>query len=225
MGAFQMTDRVNVEETAAQPSLASFMRLLAHELGNPVATIRMSAEMLQSGIPPEMQQQLSSMILEEALHLEELIERALFYASIGIPSPVEVDVAHLLESIALQFPTAPLSVRSSSGPLQLVADPGQLSRMLSESISNAIDSGAAAIELRADSDDGGVVFTVADDGEGVERDAAGRLFDAFYTTREGKLGLGLTIARRIAALHGGTAEARPGPASGVEVSYRIPINR
>jgi signal transduction histidine kinase len=220
-----MIERLNVDETAAQPNLASFMRLLAHELGNPVATIRMSAEMLQSSVPPEMHQQLSSMILEEAIHLEELIERALFYASIGTPTPVDVDVPHLLESIAQQFPSAPLSVMNSAGPLHLVADPGQLGRMLSEAISNAIDSGASSIELSAVPDGESIVFTVADDGEGVGAEAASRVFDPFYTTREGKLGLGLTIARRIAALHGGSAEARPGDSSGVEVSYRIPKNR
>ena len=220
-----MIEQLNADETAAQPNLASFMRLLAHELGNPVATIRMSAEMLQGGMPPEMHQQLSTMIVEEAIHLEELIERALFYASIGTPTPVAVDVTHLLESVAQQFPSAPLSVRNPGGDLRVNADPGQLGRMLGESISNAVDSGAGAIELSAAADGGDVVFTVADDGEGVGAEAAGRVFDPFYTTREGKLGLGLTIARRIAALHGGSAEARPGDASGVEVSYRIPLNR
>lgn len=220
-----MIEHVNADEAAAQPALGSFMRLLAHELGNPVATIRMSAEMLQSTVPPEMHEQLSSMILEEAIHLEELIERALFYASIGTPSPVDVDVPRLLESIAQQFPSAPVTVRTVEPSLRLNADPGQLGRMVGEAIANAVDSGATAIELSAEQQNGNVVFRVVDDGEGVGASAASRVFDPFYTTREGKLGLGLTIARRIAALHGGSAEARPGSESGAEVSYRIPINR
>lgn len=219
-----MIEHINADETAAQPALGSFMRLLAHELGNPVATIRMSAEMLQSSVPPEMHAQLSSMILEESMHLEELIERALFYASIGTPSPVDIDVARLLESVAQQYPAAPVTIAGSNGPLQLHADPGQLGRMLGEAIANAVDSGATAIALSAEQQNGDVVFRIVDDGEGVGA-SAGRVFDPFYTTREGKLGLGLTIARRIAALHGGSAEARPGETSGAEVSYRIPINR
>jgi signal transduction histidine kinase len=220
-----MIEHVNADETAAQPALGSFMRLLAHELGNPVATIRMSAEMLQSSVPPEMHEQLSSMILEEAIHLEELIERALFYASIGTPSPVDIDVLRLLESVAQQFPAAPVTIRSATEPLQLYADPGQLGRMIGEAIANAVDSGASSIELSAEQEDGSLVIRIVDDGEGVGPAAAARVFDPFYTTREGKLGLGLTIARRIAALHGGSADARPGAASGAEVSYRIPINR
>ncbi|HVK39533.1 MAG TPA: ATP-binding protein [Candidatus Kapabacteria bacterium] len=220
-----MIEHVNADEAAAQPALGSFMRLLAHELGNPVATIRMSAEMLQSNVPPEMHEQLSSMILEEAIHLEELIERALFYASIGTPSPVDVDVPRLLESVAQQFPSAPVSIRAAVTTLTLHADPGQLGRMVGEAIANAVDSGATTIELSAEQQNGNIVIRVIDDGEGVGASAASRVFDPFYTTREGKLGLGLTIARRIAALHGGSAEARPGTASGAEVSYSIPINR
>jgi signal transduction histidine kinase len=220
-----MIEHVNADEAAAQPALGSFMRLLAHELGNPVATIRMSAEMLQSNVPPEMHEQLSSMILEEAIHLEELIERALFYASIGTPSPVDVDVPRLLESVAQQFPSAPVSIRAAVTSLTLHADPGQLGRMVGEAIANAVDSGATTIELSAEQQNGNIVIRVIDDGEGVGASAASRVFDPFYTTREGKLGLGLTIARRIAALHGGSAEARPGTASGAEVSYSIPINR
>jgi len=109
--------------------------------------------------------------------------------------------------------------------LTLHADPGQLGRMVGEAIANAVDSGATTIELSAEQQNGNIVIRVIDDGEGVGASAASRVFDPFYTTREGKLGLGLTIARRIAALHGGSAEARPGTASGAEVSYSIPINR
>lgn len=201
------------------------MRLLAHELGNPVATIRMSAEMIQSSVPPEMHAQLSTMILEEAIHLEELIERALFYAAISDPTPVDVNVAHLLSSVAQPYPAAPITIRELSTPLQLHGDPGQLGRMISESIANAIDAGATSIELDARQEGDNIVISIADDGEGVEATAAGRVFDPFYTTREGKLGLGLAIARRIAALHGGSAEAARGVTSGTTVLYRIPINR
>lgn len=220
-----MTDNVQDAATAAQPNLASFMRLLAHELGNPVATIRMSAEMLQSGTPPEMHQQLATMVLEEAIHLEELIERALFFASIGEPSPADVDVTRLFESVAHQFPTASITIDRGDHPLQIRGDAGQLGRMLSETIINAVDAGASQIRLGATDDDGSVTMTVTDDGEGVEAETAMRVFEPFYTTREGKLGLGSTIARRIAALHGGSAEVRRGTSNGTVVSYRIPTNR
>lgn len=198
------------------------MRLLAHELGNPVAAIRMSAEMIQSTVPPEMQEQLSTMILEEAIHLEELIERALFYASIGQPRCVEIDVAELLGSAAQQFPTARVSVAAISPALKITGDRGQLGRMISEPISNAIEANATSISLNAVLDGDSIVFSISDNGEGVSTAASTRLFEPFYTSREGKLGLGLTIARRIAALHGGSGEACSGAVSGTVMSYRIP---
>lgn len=219
-----MIEHVNADETAAQPALGSFMRLLAHELGNPVATIRMSAEMLQSSVPPEMHEQLSSMILEEAMHLEELIGSALFYATIGAPSPINIEVRRLLDSVAEGFPSAVIAVRSPDS-LQLNADPAQLGRMIGESIANAIEAGANSIELSAEQNDGDVNIRIVDNGGGLPAGADARVFEPFYTTRESKLGLGLTIARRIAALHGGSAEVRSLSPSGTDVSYRIPKNR
>ncbi|MBC8145556.1 MAG: HAMP domain-containing histidine kinase [bacterium] len=219
-----MIDRSDEEATAAQPSLGHFMRLLAHELGNPVATIRMSAEMIQSTVPPEMQAQLSTMILEEAIHLEELIARALFYTAMSEPADVEADVGQILSSVAQQFPSVAITIGSSE-PLNLRCDPGQLGRMIGEAVSNAVEAGATSVTLSAREVDGNVVFLTEDNGEGMAAAAGERVFDPFYTTREGKLGLGLTIARRIAALHGGVAEAAPGNESGTTVSYRIPKNR
>src|SRR5687768_16835342 len=144
-----MIEHLDEAQTAAQPSLGHFMRLLAHELGNPVATIRMSAEMIQSTVPPEMHAQLSTMILEEAMHLEELIERALFYAAMSEPAAVDVDIAQVLGSVAHQFPMAPISIERRSESLQVHGDPGQLGRMIGESISNAVDAGATSINMSA----------------------------------------------------------------------------
>ena len=53
-----ISDSISANGSASQESLGGFVRLLAHELGNPLATIRMSAEMLAGGAPKELHEQL-----------------------------------------------------------------------------------------------------------------------------------------------------------------------
>src|SRR5512133_925756 len=176
-------------DNATTLPLGRFMRLLAHELGNPVATIRMSAEM----------------VLDEAIHLEALVERALFYASLGAPTPVQVDVEQLVESISrVHADEVSIELDDRTRGDTVGVDPGQFSRLLTEALENAADSGATKLQIRAERQEGQLHLTLTDNGAGIEADPAERVFEPFYTTREGKLGLGSTIAHRIAELHGGT---------------------
>jgi signal transduction histidine kinase len=97
--------------------------------------------------------------------------------------------------------------------LRVRAHPGLLVRLLHALYDNAIKASAPRaprIATRARCSDGRVVIDVADDGPGVPAAIAARVFEPLVTARPGGTGLGLALARRIAAAHGGSIELLPG---------------
>jgi signal transduction histidine kinase len=203
-------------------TLHYFMRHLAHELGNPVASIRMSAEMLLSDFPPEMHQELFQIIMSEALRLETLIESAVYFASIGAPNLQQVDLTTVIEAALRHCEvTIPVQIDSRLDGDTVLADSAQAARLLREVIANAVQSSASMIDIGLYRDEDSVVIRVIDDGEGIPMERIDRAADPFYTSRDGRLGLGLTIARRIAELHNGSVEIANAVPVGTAVTIRL----
>ena len=124
---------------------------------------------------------------------------------------------------------------SSSGPIcpnvpPVVGDPIALRRILENLIANAVDSleskpGRITVSTQVVDRDGGlpaVQVTVADTGRGVSDDEAGRIFNDFYTTKQGGTGLGLSIVRRLVMDLHGTLGVESAPGQGTRVIIDIP---
>jgi signal transduction histidine kinase len=112
----------------------------------------------------------------------------------------------------------------------VVGDPVALRRILENLIANAVDSleskpGGITVTTRVVDRDGGlpaVQVTVADTGRGVSADEAGRIFNDFYTTKQGGTGLGLSIVRRLVMDLHGTLGIDSAPGRGTRVIIDIP---
>jgi signal transduction histidine kinase len=122
-------------------------------------------------------------------------------------------------------------VMDLAGPLTLCGDAERLREALDNLVSNAIKysypGGAIAVSVREEAGD--LVCAVADQGPGLSPEDAGRLFGRYQrlsakpTGGEGSTGLGLSIVKRIAELHGGRAEAfSDGPGQGAVFAMRFP---
>jgi two-component system, NtrC family, sensor histidine kinase HydH len=208
-------------------NIGEFMRLLAHELGNPVASIRMSAEMMVGDLPDDIRGQLSQIVFDEALRLEALIESAVFYTTLQPGTPLQVEVEPLLNSAVQQIETeVPIAVEiDERTPRTVCGDASQLTRMFREVIANAVESGATEVKVRAAENDLESIFTVEDNGEGIPRDKLSVIFIPFYTSRDGQLGLGLCIARKIAELNNGSITVAPAESGGTIVTLSLPSAR
>ena len=112
--------------------------------------------------------------------------------------------------------------------LRVRAHPGLAGRLLHTLYENAISVSsprAPTILTRAHVDGDAVLVEIADDGPGVPKDIAARIFDPLVTGRSGGTGLGLALARRIAAAHGGSIVLvdPPDPGQGACFHIRLPV--
>ena len=108
----------------------------------------------------------------------------------------------------------------------LMGDPWQLQQVVSQLLSNALDSGGRRgdVEIATGFDTDAVLIIVRDCGTGIAEENLPRLFDPFFTTKEeGKgRGLGLAVAYAIVQDHGGKIVARNREGGGAEVTVTLP---
>jgi signal transduction histidine kinase len=106
----------------------------------------------------------------------------------------------------------------------VLADRDQVLQVLLNLVRNALDAMPAGGTLRvaARGEGGAVAFSVSDTGPGVRPEDQPRVFEPYFTTKEGGTGLGLAIAQRIAEEHGGTLELRSAPGEGATFTLTLP---
>jgi signal transduction histidine kinase len=121
----------------------------------------------------------------------------------------------------------PLSFDPDPNVDRVPVDPDALHRALVNLVRNAREAAGprGTIELRTQSLGDRVLVAVRDDGPGVPRDQLARIFQPFYTTRPGAMGLGLSICRQIAEAHGGAIFAVNILPRGLELGLELPLSR
>ncbi len=230
--------RVGAERLAAVGAMSA---RVAHELRNPLSTIRLNAEMLRedldsAGASPEALELLDAIRAEverlSALTADYLrvTREAAGVDGVDARAVLRDVVAQLgpelgRDGIAIETDGDPVWVGIGDAPLRQVLL--NLVRNAHQAITEGRDtergSGGATIRLRTRVENGIGVIAVEDDGPGVAATVTGRLFEPFVTTRASGTGLGLNICRQIALAHGGEvvlAASEPGRSTVFEV--RLP---
>ncbi|MDC3962413.1 HAMP domain-containing protein [Polyangium jinanense] len=213
-----------------RPFVETFAADLSHELKNPVAAIRASAEVLADGAleEPEEAARFVGRIQQATERIEALLGDLLNLARIearGVEDAAVVDLDKLSRDAAAQARERGATVHvSTTGAVTVRGSALWLSRAIENLLDNAVTHGepgeAIHVSLVREGDE--VRFTVRSRGR-IHPHVAGRLFRRFVTTRveNGGTGLGLAIVRAIAEAHSGSAEcAESGPP---EVSFRITL--
>jgi signal transduction histidine kinase len=203
---------------------------VAHELRNPLATIRLRTQMVGRVSTDEDVQRSVAMVLEEIARLDEMVGRLLSFSRPIALRLRRVDVADLIgaslvatEEAARAAGVAVTAASFDSG-LAIVGDLDRLRQVLDNVLGNAIeatpDGGRVTISARTVGDE--VVVAVEDQGDGVSKDVADRVFDPFFTTKPAGTGLGLSIAYEIVHAHEGRLEIANARARGAIVSVWLP---
>lgn len=213
-----------------RPFVETFAADLSHELKNPVAAIRASAEVLEDSAleEPEEARRFVGRIREATERIERLLSELLSLARIearGAEAFEPVDLNQLAaRTVAAMGDRATRIVLKSEGEARVRGDAGWLVRALENLVGNALahSSADSAVELKISRNASHVVLSLTNGGE-IPSYVRERLFRRFVTTRgdKGGTGLGLAIVRAVAEAHGGQVElVTPGPPL---VSFRLTL--
>jgi two-component system sensor histidine kinase ChvG len=227
-------------------AIERFAADVAHELRNPMTSIRSAVETLDIVKDPEPRRRLLAILQQDVGRLERLItdisNASRLDAELGRETPRPLDVARLLREICSLYEVtakpgdAPVRFLEPAGsdPLRVSAREGPLGQVIRNLVDNARSFTPVGGEVRISVHRGGgdVIIHIDDDGPGIPPENLETIFERFYTSRPkgaafgGNSGLGLAIARQIVEAHGGTiwAENRSvdGEVTGARFTVALP---
>ncbi|WP_437602339.1 histidine kinase dimerization/phospho-acceptor domain-containing protein [Sorangium sp. So ce590] len=213
-----------------RPFVETFAADLSHELKNPVAAIRASAEVLSEALDdPEEAARFVARIREAVTRIEALLGELLSLARLearGVEHAAVVDLVAIAQAAAARARERGSRVELDTPSSATVrGDELWLSRALDNLLDNARTHGdaAAPIQIAVSRLGGQVAIAIRNRGE-LGRHVAGRLFRRFVTTRadRGGTGLGLAIVKAIAEAHSGSAECTHRGPPAVEFKISLP---
>lgn len=206
---------------------------MAHEVRNPVSSIRLHAQLLEQAQPQEAD--VSRRCIEsEAARIEDLVGQWLGYARPAPPRFSTLDPADSLRQamdaaqaqarhagVALAFDTAPCSE-----PCRIRADRHRIQQVFGNLLRNAVQATPAGGRVRValHARETSIEVIIDDDGPGFSPTALARLGDPFHSEREGGMGLGIAVAREICEAHGGHLTADNREDGGARVRVILPMN-
>ena len=234
-----MAERIERHVSAQRELLAN----VSHELRSPLARVRVALALLPD---EEASRQRIIDIEADLSELDTLIEEVLQTSRLeatGLPNHVHrFSLGGMFEELQARASadplTAPLTVNADARAkdVELEADPVLLRRALFNAIENAAKYGAGPIELGFErSASGGVTLCVRDHGPGIPAEDREHVLQPFFrgdrahtpspTVGRSGVGLGLSFAARVAAVHGGSLELRDATRRGLVVCLHLPANR
>lgn len=213
---------------AAQRHLASLGEMsavLAHEIRNPLASLKGHAQLLAERVEEEEPlRRKAGRILDETVRLELLTNGLLDFARTAALERREVELSALVRR-CVEASEGAVEIDDAEAPARLVLDGPKIEQVLTNLLSNAhYAAPQAAAELRVASARGALVLEVRDHGPGVPAEERERIFEPFHTTRTRGTGLGLAVSRRIVEQHGGRIEVLDAEGGGACFRVTIPAS-
>jgi signal transduction histidine kinase len=225
--------RQQVIHAAKLAVVGEMAAIMAHEVRTPLGILQTTAQMLQweTALSPD-GLEMTQMIVEESARLNRLIATLLDCARPRPPNMQPHDVhkiiTRVIDLLNTQAQKKAIQIAWSI-PAQAViidCDEELLIQVFLNLILNAIQiiPAGGKIQLRTDNADKTLLMiTVDDNGPGIPLDNCARLFDPFFTTREGGIGLGLTVTQQIITLHAGRLTAGPSDLGGARFTLYLPL--
>ena len=217
-----------------------FVAILGHDLRNPLNAVLMAARRLQQADTSERWARTVGHVVSGAKRMTMLVDQLLDLARArqagGIPvkprpgTELGEIVRAAVDELRTANPRAEIAVYSDES-IHGAWDPDRLAQVVSNLIGNAIAHGWGRVDVRVRRTVSAAILEVRNDGPSIPADALARIFEAFHRLadgdavgRPGGLGLGLFIAERIVAAHGGHIEVRSSDVDGTTFAVTLPAS-
>lgn len=191
-------------------SLGTLIAGVTHEIRNPLSVIRSQTELLpMKERNHDDLKKFSNMTVKHIDRVEGIVQRMLDFAKEKPKAEEDVDINELIKTSLQLINTKKVTVDKKLNKLHKIRGvPGELEEVFVNLIQNAIEAmpNGGKLGIKTYPLDGKVVVEISDTGKGIPEEIKDKIFDPFFSTRHGGVGLGLSIAYRIIREHGGDIE-------------------
>ena len=237
-GAVASSEESAAKARTSEDRMRRFITDASHELRTPLTTIRGFAELYRQGAARDTEMMMSR-IESEARRMGLLVEDLLMLARLDQQRPLErthvdllvlaSDAVHDGQSIAPQRRIA-MEVFDGPGTPEVIGDEARLRQVIGNLMANALQHTpeTAKISVRVGTVGANAVLEVCDEGPGLSRDDAQRIFERFYRTdssrtrSSGGTGLGLSIVDSLVRAHNGSVTVTTAPGQGCRFTVSLP---
>jgi two-component system sensor histidine kinase HydH len=205
-------------------TLGAMSAVLAHELRNPLASLKGHAQLLAEKVEDPKTGARVQRVVDEALRLESLMNDLLEFVRSGAVHPTASSPLEVLNAAVGTTKPERIEVAAAGAPERWSLDGARMQQVLINLLDNAlaVTPDGAKVSASVAADGGELVYAVRDHGPGVPVPERARIFEPFHTTKIRGTGLGLAVARRIVELHGGRIEVDDAPGGGALFRVRLP---
>lgn len=216
---------------------AQWAQDIAHDLRTPVSALKAQLEGMRDGVLPPTPERASQNLVEierVGKLINDLEELMKLETPDLVLEPSNFELRSFVESLSSAFKLRAqernVAIESNAETRTVRGDPDLLYRAASNVLSNAVRHAEAGstVDVHADVSDGIVALSIRNQGEPIAADELPRLFDRLYRGERARStrgsGLGLTIARQILELHGGSIAAASDRETGTVFSLRFPAD-
>ena len=231
--------RAQLELEEANEAKTQFLAVLAHELRNPLAPMRSALELLERNLDAPTRERARATLDRQLVHMTRIVDDLLDVARITRGSlelrrtrlelgPIVSQAAETAGSLT-DVKGQRLAVMLPDEPIAVNGDPIRLAQLIGNLLANASKYSEAgrSIYLSVERLGSDAIVSVRDEGIGIPPEALPSIFEMFSrgtaTASHEGLGVGLTLARQLAEMHGGFIEVRSsGPGTGSEFRVHLP---
>ena len=207
-------------------ALGEMSAVLAHEIRNPLASLKGHAQLLVENLAGDERARdraKAARVVDEAVRLERLTNDLLEFARTGRIERTPCDPRSILAAAAAPLDGARITIDDAAAPPRWSLDGGRMVQVLTNLLANALQAAPkSTVSATVTTEANKLVYRVRDRGPGLPAGGLARLTEPFLTNRVKGIGLGLAVAQRLVALHGGTLDGRTHPDGGAELTVTLP---
>lgn len=211
-------------------AMGKMVASLAHQIRTPLsAAILYGGHLSQEDLDEEMRQRCASRLMSRLTHLEQQVRDMLIFARGETRLAEELSAETLVsaldsavEGLKLNSGTTVSIVDEVSGDCRLMCNRDALVGACTNLVNNSLEAGATAVAVQVVAEGSELVIRVVDNGPGFPSAEAGRLLEAFYTTKSHGTGLGLAVVQAVVKAHQGQFHIEALGQGGAVATLRLP---